>query len=145
MELLAQSTTTSGGISGGALLVIFALFGVYIAAFWMIFTKAGEPGWAAIVPIYNTIVLLKIVGRPSWWIFLMFIPFVNLVFLIIAYNDLSKSFGKDPGFTVGLILLPFIFFPILGFGSARYLGPAAQAPAGVGGMAPPPPPPPPMP
>jgi len=95
----------------------------FIAAFWQIFTKAGEEGWKAIIPIYNMVVLLRIVGKPWWWIFLLFIPVVNYVFGIWTYNMLSKSFGKDEGFTIGLLLLSFIFFPILGFGSAKYLGP----------------------
>ncbi|WP_018628347.1 DUF5684 domain-containing protein [Niabella aurantiaca] len=96
---------------------------IMIIALWKIFEKAGQPGWAAIIPIYNLYILLKIVGKPSWWILLMLIPLVNIVFSIWTANMLSKSFGKDEGFTVGLVLLSFVFYPILGFGSARYLGP----------------------
>jgi hypothetical protein len=107
-------------------LVYIVVIVVEIAATWKIFTKAGKPGWAAIIPIYNTLVFLKIVGRPWWWILLLLIPFVNIVILIILSNDLAKSFGKGVGFTIGLILLGFIFSPILGFGSAQYVGPAAQ-------------------
>ena len=94
-----------------------------IVAMWKIYEKAGQPGWAAIVPIYNIIVLLKMVGKPLWWLILLIIPVVNIVFLIWMTNMLSKSFGKDEGFTVGLVLLGFVFYPILGFGDARYLGP----------------------
>jgi hypothetical protein len=94
-----------------------------IIAWWKIFEKAGQAGWKAIIPIYNAYVLLKIVGKPGWWLILFFIPLVNLVFIIWTYNMLSKSFGKDEAFTVGLVLLGFVFFPILGFGSAKYLGP----------------------
>ncbi len=68
-------------------------------------------------------ILLKIVGKPGWWLLLFFFPLVNYVFIIWTYNMLSKSFGKDEGFTVGLVLLGIVFFPILGFGSAKYLGP----------------------
>lgn len=100
-----------------------ALSVFYIISLWKIFTKAGQPGWAAIIPIYNTYVLLKIVGKPGYWLVLMLIPGVNFVFAIWSMNMLSKSFGKDEGFTVGLILLSFIFYPILAFGSAKYLGP----------------------
>ena len=89
----------------------------------MDFTKAGQPGWAAIVPVYNLIVLLQIVGRPLWWILLMLIPLVNFVIAILVYIDLAKSFGKSTGFGIGLVFLSFIFFPILGFGDARYIGP----------------------
>ncbi|WP_424185570.1 DUF5684 domain-containing protein [Actinokineospora sp. G85] len=114
----------------GLFYLVFAVF--MIAAMWKIFTKAGQPGWAAIVPIYNVIVLLKIAGRPAWWVLLMLIPLVNIVILILLYIDVAKSFGKDGGFAALLILLPFIGFPILGFGSARYVGPAA-APGFQGG------------
>jgi len=90
---------------------------------WKIYEKAGQPGWAAIIPIYNSYILLKIVGKPGWWLLLFLIPFVNIIFAIWTYNMLSKSFGKDEGFTVGLLLLGIVFFPILGFGAAKYLGP----------------------
>jgi hypothetical protein len=94
-----------------------------IAAMWKLFEKAGQPGWAAIVPIYNTYIMLKIGGKPGWWLLLMFIPVVNIIFAVWMINMISKSFGKDEGFTVGLVLLGIVFFPILGFGEARYLGP----------------------
>jgi hypothetical protein len=108
-----------------AILFIFIIAVVVLigASMWTIFTKAGQPGWAAIIPIYNMIVLLKIVGKPTWWILLCLIPGVNYVFIIWTYNMLSKSFGKEEGFTVGLILLGIVFFPILAFGDAKYLGP----------------------
>ncbi|MDQ6756034.1 MAG: DUF5684 domain-containing protein [Bacteroidota bacterium] len=106
---------------------LFAFCGILliivIASYWKIFTKAGVAGWKAIIPIYNWYVLLKIVGKPGWWLILFFIPIVNIVFIIWTYNMLSKSFGKDEAFTVGLILLGIVFFPILAFGSAKYLGP----------------------
>jgi len=98
---------------------------IMVISYWKIFTKAGKPGWAAIIPIYNVIVLLEIVGKPTWWIFLFLIPCVNFVFLIWTVNLLSKSFGQSEGFTVGLLLLGFIFYPILAFGNYRYQGPAA--------------------
>ena len=102
-------------------LVAFSIF--MIAAMWKVFEKAGQPGWAAIIPIYNIYIMTKIGGKPGYWTLLCLIPFVNLVFMIWLYNMISKSFGKDEGFTAGLILLSFIFWPILGFGSAKYLGP----------------------
>ena len=94
-----------------------------IAAWWKIFSKAGQPGWAAIIPIYNWIVWCKIVGRPAWWVLLLLICFP--IFFIILSIDLAKSFGKGVGFAIGLILVSIIFFPILGFGSATYQGPSA--------------------
>jgi len=108
--------------------LVFAL--LVIVALWKIFSKAGEEGWKSIIPIYNTIVLLKIVGRPWWWLLLMLIPFVNFIVLIIVMNDLSKAFGHGLGFALGLIFLSPIFFLILGFGGSRYLlGTSAAAPA----------------
>jgi hypothetical protein len=108
-------------------LLIIVLFVLYVAAWWQIFTKAGEEGWKAIIPIYNIIVLLKIVGREWWWILLMLIPFVSLIVWIIVMLDLAKSFGRGAGFAIGLILLGPIFALILGFGSDTYRGPAAKA------------------
>ena len=105
-------------------LVLWLAFIVFlIAAQWKIYEKAGQPGWACIIPIYNIYVLLKIVGKPGWWIIMMLIPIVNIIFLIWMINMLSKSFGKDEGFTIGLLLLGIVFYPILGFGDAQYVGP----------------------
>ena len=111
-----------GGVSAGVSIVYLAIIILMIAAMWKIFTKAGKPGWAAIIPIYNTIVLLEVVGKPIWWFLLMFIPFVNFIILIIVDLELAKKFGQSTGFAIGLILLPVIFYPILGFGGARYQG-----------------------
>ncbi len=110
-------------------LVYFVVIVVMIASMWKVFTKAGKPGWAALVPIYNIIVMLEIVGRPVWWILLLFIPLVGFIVGIILAIDLAKSYGKGTGFGIGLALLPVICYPMLGFGSAQYKGPAAQAAA----------------
>jgi hypothetical protein len=112
---------------GFLLLIYLGLIVLIIASMWTIFTKAGKPGWAALVPIYNFIVLLEIVGKPWWWLFLVMIPIVNLVVLIMIYHRLSLSFGKGGGFTVGLLLLSFIFLPMLAFGDAEYIGPGGEA------------------
>ena len=95
----------------------------FIAAMWKVFEKAEQPGWTAIVPIYNLYIMTKIGGKPGWWVIMFFLPVVNLIFLIWLYNMISKSFGKDEGFTAGLVILGFIFWPVLGFGSAQYQGP----------------------
>jgi uncharacterized membrane protein YhaH (DUF805 family) len=130
-RLLAQveySYSASGeGQAPGPLFWIFwlAFTILMIAACWKIYTKAGQPGWAAIIPIYNLYIWCKIVGRPWWWILLMLIPFVNFIIGIILCIDLAKSFGKGVGFGLGLVFLGIIFFPILGFGSAQYQGPVA--------------------
>jgi uncharacterized membrane protein YhaH (DUF805 family) len=109
---------------GSIIIIIFylAVFVLIIAGVWKTFEKAGEPGWAAIVPIYNIYVLIKISGRPTWWIVLYLIPIVSIIVAIMVCIDVAKKFGKESGFGVGLALLGFIFFPILGFGDAQYQG-----------------------
>lgn len=134
---LAQNYQGSGGGGAGAAAaggIMLVLFLIYIAAIvavivgmWKTFAKAGQPGWAAIVPIYNLYIFTKIVGRPWWWMLLMFIPLVSIIISIIICLDLAKSFGKSSAFAIGLILLPFVFIPILGFGPAQYQGPSAGA------------------
>lgn len=121
-------STTSSGISAGALiamlLVGLALTIFVIAAMWRVFSKAGQPGWAAIIPFYNVYVLCKVAGRPGWWLVLLIIPVVNIVFSIIVAIDVAKSFGKGGAFGVfGLWLFSIIGYPILGFGKSRYVGP----------------------
>lgn len=122
---LAQNNSAGLGFAVVLLLLVLVIAVVVIAGTWKVFTKAGQPGWAAIVPFYNQYILCKIVGRPGWWVILLLIPYLNIIFIIIIMLDLAKSFAKGVGFAVGLILLGFIFMPILGFGSAQYQGPAA--------------------
>ena len=128
--LLAQesSYTTSAQGPSPVLVIVELLIALFvIVAMWKVFTKAGRPGWAAIIPIYNMYVWCKIVGRPGWWVILMLIPLVNIIVGIIVCIDMAKSFGKGAGFGIGLALLGIIFLPILGFGSAQYQGPAVTA------------------
>ena len=113
----------SQGLSTGAIIAIIAVALFYLFCMWKIYVKAGQPGWAALIPIYNIYILTKIVGKPGYWTLLCLIPFVNFIFAIWLTNMLSKSFGKDEGFTIGLLLLGIIFYPILAFGGAKYLGP----------------------
>ena len=103
-------------------LLQLAVIVAVIAGFWQVFVKAGKPGWACLIPIYNIIVLLEIAGKPLWWLILLLIPLVGLVMSFIINIALAEKFGKGAGFGVGLTLLPFIFFPILGFGNAGYRG-----------------------
>jgi hypothetical protein len=105
------------------LLIQLAIIIVIVAGVWKVFTKAGEPGWACLIPFYNIIVMLKIAGKPIWWILLFFIPLVNIVIGFLVPISLARNFGKGVGFGVGLALLGFIFYPILGFSDAEYLGP----------------------
>jgi hypothetical protein len=94
---------------------------------WKVFTKGGEPGWAVLIPIYNFYVLLKVAGKPAWWLILMLIPLVGFVIWIMAMAALAGRFGKSGGFAVGLIFLPYIFYPVLGFGDAQYMRPPVPA------------------
>ena len=126
-RLLGQVEYSTEGTPPSPITTIIGLLValLVIVAMWKVFTKADQPGWASIIPIYNIYIWCKIVGRPWWWILLMLIPFVNFIILIILSIDMAKRFGKGVGFGIGLALLGIIFFPILGFGSAQYQGPAA--------------------
>jgi hypothetical protein len=126
MHSLALDTSANSS-SGLILTVVYlAVLVLMIAAQWVVFSKAGKPGWAAIIPFYNILVELEIVGRPWWWLLLIvFVPIVNVVLAVMLINDLSKSFGHGVGYTLGLLFLPFIFLPMLAFGGSTYVGPAA--------------------
>lgn len=124
----ATSSSSGGGAILAVILVIYlAVIVLTIAGLWKTFAKAGKPGWAAIIPIYNTYVELKIIGRPGWWLLLFLVPFVNIVIAVIVLWEFAKSFDKGAGFCVGMLFLPFIFYPILGFGSSVYVGPGGRS------------------
>ncbi len=123
-----MSDNNAGGI---VFLIIFSiimlgLVALFLVSFWKIFEKAGRPGWAGIIPIYNMVVLCEIVKKPGWWVLLMMIPYVGIIWSIWTTNLLVKKFGKDEGFTVGCVLLPFVFYPILAFGDAKFQGDGPQ-------------------
>lgn len=102
-------------------LLIMGIIAIFlIASLWKVFTKAGHPGWACLVPIYNIIVLLKIANKPAWWLVLMFIPIANFIVAILVAINVAKSFGKGTGFGLGLAMLPVVFYPVLAFGDSRY-------------------------
>ncbi len=155
LSIILQDMSSSdiiGTIGVAGVLLYLAVVVFLIASMWKVFSKAGQPGWAAIIPIYNAIVFFRVIGRPAWWL-LVYIgvtviyvygirmavtgnsaggllslvgAIALLVLCIIDYHRLSKSFGKGAGFTVGLILLSFIFLPILAFSNARYMGPNGE-------------------
>ena len=130
-----------------AIVLMFMLGGlafavILLVAHWVIYRKAGKPGWASRIPIYNALVLLEIVGRPWWWLLLFLLPGILMfahpvlgmfalaaivVMSLVLYHDLAVSFGKGWGWALGLIFLGFVFFPMLAFGDATYKGPAAKA------------------
>lgn len=114
------------------MVVYLALIVLLIASMWKVFSKAGKPGWAAIIPFYNIIVELQIVGRPLWWTVLYFIPVVGFVVSLVVLADLAKSFGKSGGWGVGMLgFLGIIGFPMLAFGSSIYQGTSAGGPGAV--------------
>jgi hypothetical protein len=143
LQLLAQEMTDEEAAvaAGGAIAAVMAFIAAfalilaaiglfYCVCFWKVFSKADQPGWAAFIPIYQFVVVLQIVGRPTWWVILCLIPVVNFIVFIILAIDLAKSYGKDTMFAFGLILLGPICLPILAFGSAQYGGPSVQEDSG---------------
>lgn len=107
----------------GFFIAICAVVTVYmLVAIWRIFSKAGRPGWGAVVPVYNTYLMLRITGKPGWWVFLYLVPVMNLVISAIVLTALARSFGKDTRFALGLIFLPIAYTSILAFGDAEYIG-----------------------
>ena len=125
----AMSPAATGALAGlgiGMFLVMMAIAVVFIIGYWKVFVKAGQPGWAILIPIYNIYILLKIAGRPGWWVLLFLIPFVNIVIMLLVAIDVAKSFGQSAVFGVVLLfLLSGIGYLVLGFGKYRYIGPAA--------------------
>lgn len=119
------------GLIGAYSFIVLALAVVSIIAQWKIFSKAGKPGWASLVPVYNMVVMFQIVGLNPWLLILFVVPFVNFVAIpvlgIMMAFRLAKSFGKDIGWGFGLLFLSFIFNLILAFGSSEYVGPNGQA------------------
>lgn len=89
---------------------------------WKAFVKAGKPGWAALIPIYNNIVMLEIAELPNWYLVLYFIPFANIYVQVITYLELVKKYGESTGFAIGLLFLPYVFWPMLGLGKTKYVG-----------------------
>lgn len=101
-------------------IIYLAIVIAMLAGMWKMYEKAGQPGWGCIIPIYNLYLLTQIAQKPWWWLIMFFIPIVNIVFAVMLYNEIAKKFGQGIGFTIGLLILPFIFFPMLGFGDYTY-------------------------
>ncbi len=112
--------TECGEYPAGLLVFQLILIVLSVVGLWKLFAKAGKPGWAALIPIYNTCMVIDMAGKPIWWVILLFIPFVNIVVSVLVAIGLAKKFGRGTGTAIGLIFLPFIFLLILAFGSAEY-------------------------
>jgi len=120
---LATASGAQAGTAGMiAMGVWMAVIVTVVAGMWRVFTKAGQPGWGVLVPIYNLFLMCKIAQRPAWWVILFFVPVVNLIVAVVMSIDIAKHFGKGTGFGVGLAFLGFIFYPVLGFSGAQYGG-----------------------
>lgn len=132
MEYSSTLTSSSFNMSalGNMAIQYFGFMTIFyillVIAMWKVFTKAGKPGWASIIPVYNVVVMFQIIGLNPWLLLLYLIPIVNfvvaIVFSIMQASRLSKAFGKGTGFAFGLFFLNPIFLLILGFGDAKYIG-----------------------
>ena len=114
------------GLGAFIWIVSMAVAVISIISIWKVFVKAGRPGWAALIPVYNVVTLFKVSGLNPWLILLFIVPFVNFVAIpvlaILQSVKLAKAFGKSGAFAVGLIFLNVIFMPILAFSDAEYQG-----------------------
>lgn len=115
----AAAGAAAGGL-GVVMFVYLAIMVLMIASYWKLFTKAGRPGWACLIPIYNAVVMLQIVRKPVWWLLLFLVPIVNIVIAIILVVELAKAYGKGAGYALGLLFLGIVFYPMLAFGDAQY-------------------------
>ena len=93
-----------------------------IVTMWFLFEKSGEHGWISLIPIYNLIIIIRISGKPWWWIFFLLIPFVDIVFLVLVYDGLSKAFDRKDCFTIGLFFLSIVFMAIIAFDKSEFQG-----------------------
>lgn len=136
-DITTLTDSTQSTFSPVAGLIWLAAVVLAIVIMWKFYQKAGRPGWASIVPFYNSWVLCEIAGRPGWWMFLQLIPIVNLVVTIIIALDIAKKFGKSGAFGIfGLWLFSIIGYAIIAFGSAKYESEAVAAAAPVAPTAP---------
>jgi len=126
-NLYSTNSTTSASFNSAVLVIYFLIIVIVLVSQWKIYTKAGEPGWKGIIPFYSTWVGLRLTGRPKLWMLWLFIPIVNIYFAIAYVNGFSKSFGKGVGNTFLLLLLPYIGYPMLAFGDAKYVGPGGAS------------------
>ena len=104
-------------------LVALAVAILMIVSMWKVFEKTGQKGWKSIIPIYNYIIMLRIIKKPEWLVLFAFVPFADFVLVLIIFYNMAKAFGKGVGFAIGMVFLPFIFFPILGLGDSKYTVP----------------------
>jgi hypothetical protein len=110
----------SSGFPVVVLLISLAVTLLILAAYWVLYERAGQAGWKSLIPFYNMYILMEISGKPGWWLSLLFIPLVGVVIYLLAMLSLAKKFGRSELFGVGIFLLPMIFLPLLAFGDSKY-------------------------
>ena len=106
----AESLAAVSAIMGPVMFISFAVMIIMLVSQWKLFTKAGRPGWACLIPIYNLVVMLQIVGKSPWLILLMLIPIANFVFAIMLQIWVAQAYGKSTAYGIGLLFLPVIFY-----------------------------------
>ena len=111
---------------GGTLLLAAVLFALYVVPWCGVFHRAGKRWWVALVPVINVLVLLRVVGRPWWWLVLLVVPFVGVAVWVVICLDVAESFGHGLPYTIGLVFLPFVFAVLLWLGRNDYTGPATR-------------------
>ena len=121
------AAAAGAGIGVGMIIFYLAIAALMLVSMWKIFVKCGKPGWACLIPIYNIIVMLDIAGKPAWYVLLFFLPIANIYAMWVCYDGMAKKLGKSTGFTVGMILLPIIFFPILAFSKTNSVAPSSAS------------------
>lgn len=122
-----MNDATAAAIAAGSIvysLIVLAIAVVALVGLWKVFQKAGKPGWGAIVPFYNLYCLFEMSFGTGWLFLLVLVPCVGQIMLIIMWVKLAVAFNKGVGFGIGILFLPFIFLPMLGFGDAQYVGPS---------------------
>ncbi|MBD5475216.1 MAG: signal peptidase I [Lachnospiraceae bacterium] len=122
-----MNDATAAALAAGSIvymLVVLAIAIVVLVGLWKVFEKAGKPGWGAIVPLYNLYCLFEMTFGTGWLFLLIFVPCVGAIMTIIMWIKLAMAFDKGVGFGIGILFLPFIFVPMLGFGDAQYVGPS---------------------
>jgi hypothetical protein len=122
-EMGAAGAASGTGMNIVLLLLLLGVIAFMIVAMWRVFEKAGQPGWTALIPIYNTYILLKIASRPGWWLLLLFIPFVNFIVSLVVHYDVAKAFGRGMGYMLLLAFVPIIGWPLLAWGDVKYKKP----------------------
>jgi hypothetical protein len=131
--IYTQDERAAGGIGSSVAAIVFCgamllATVILVAGYWRLFTKAGQPGWAILVPIYNMIVMQQVAGKPLWWIVLYFIPVVNIVIAVLCVFAVAENFGKGRAYGLGMLFFPWVFVPMLAFSDARFAGGARRTP-----------------